>query len=394
MKILIINSWSSSLKFQLFDILNDNILIEWIIEKISLKDSFIKYEVNNNKNKILEEIKDHNEWLNLVLDIILEKEKIISDKSEINAIWHRVVHWWAFFSKPVLINESVIEKISECIELAPLHNPANLNWIIACRKIFWLVPQIACFDTWFHQTMEEEKYLYAIDLKYYEKYWIRKYWFHGISHEFVSKRAEEILWKEKTWKLITCHVGNWASISAIKNWKVVNTSMWFTPIDGLIMGTRSGNIDPSVLTFLMDKENLSTKEMNNILNKESGVLWLTWVSGDMRETEDWYLSKDEKFTLVMEMYISRIVQTIGQSIADLNWVDTIILTAGVLENSWVIRRLILERLWFIWVELDESINDFRWEERIISTKDSKVTVIVIPTNEEKMIAEATYNILK
>lgn len=394
MNILIINSGSSSLKFQLFNIEEKEVLIEGIVEKIAIEGSFIKYETKNGKNKIENNIKNHANGLEKVLDIILNTEKIISDKSEINAIWHRVVHGSVYFNQPVLVNDNVIEKIEECFELAPLHNPANLNGITACRDIFAWVPQVACFDTAFHQTMPEENFMYAIPWEYYKKYWIRKYGFHGISHQYVSIRAKELLGEQKTNKIITCHVWNWASISAILNWKVINTSMWFTPLDGLIMWTRSGELDPSIVTFLMDKEKLSTKEINNILNKKSWVLGISWKSSDMRDIEDGYVDWDEKYSLAMNMYIKRIVQTIWKYVADLDWVDTIVFTAWVLENSSLMRELIVNKLSFLDVKLEKEENIFRWKERIISTKDSKVTVIVIPTNEEKMIAEKTYELVK
>lgn len=393
MKIFVINSWSSSLKFELFDIENNKVLITWVVEKIWLEGSFVKYETNQ-KNKVTKDIFNHNDALNSVLDIILEVEKIIENKDEIKAIWHRVVHGWVYFSKPVIIDLEVMNKIEECISLAPLHNPANLNWIKACESIFPWTKQVACFDTWFHQTIEKEKYLYAIDFNYYEKYNIRKYGFHGISHEYISQRAKEILWEEKTNKIITCHIGNWASLSAIENWKVVNTSMWFTPLDGLIMWTRCWNIDPSVLLYLMKKENLSVEQVEELLNKKSWVFWISRKSSDMRDIEDWYLNKEENYVLAMNMYVTRIVEYIWKNLADLNWLDTIVMTAGVLENSPLIRKLVIEKLWFLWIELDEEKNDFRWQERIISTPESKTTVIVIPTNEEKMIAEETYKLVK
>lgn len=394
MNILIINSGSSSLKFQLFSMEKSEVLIEGIVERIAIDGSFIKYETANGKNKVETEMPNHTVALEKVLDAILNTEKVIADKSEINAIGHRVVHGGQYFTKPVVINDDVIAKIEECVELAPLHNPAHLAGIYGCKEIFGDVPQVACFDTAFHQTMPKEKFLYAIPGEYYEKHAIRKYGFHGISHEYISKRAEELLGKEKTGKVITCHVWNGASVAAILDGRVINTSMGFTPLDGLVMGTRAGNIDASVVTFLMNKEGLSATEMNEILNKKSGVLGISGKSSDMRDIEDGYAAGDEKYTLAMDMYVSRIVQTIGQYVADLNGVDTIIFTAGVLENSGTIRELIVKKLGFLGIELKEGANDFRGEERVISTDDSKATVIVIPTNEEKMIAEATHALVK
>lgn len=394
MNILIINSGSSSLKFQLLAMDKSEVLIEGIVERIAIEGSFIKYETANGKNKIETEIKNHAEGLEKVLDAILNVEKVIADKSEINAIGHRVVHGGTYFTHPVVVTDDVIAKIEECFELAPLHNPANLNGIVACKEIFAGVPQVACFDTAYHQTMSEEKFMYAIPKEYYEKYGVRKYGFHGISHEYVAHRATELLSEEKTKKIISCHVWNGASITAIENGEVVNTSMGFTPLDGLVMGTRAGSIDPSVVTFLMEKEGLSIQEKNDILNKKSGVLGISGKSSDMRDIEDGFIAGDKDYTLAMNMYVSRVVQTIGQYVADLNGVNTIVFTAGVLENSSVIRELIVKRLGFLGVELKEDSNDFRGEERVISTDDSKVTVIVIPTNEEKMIAESTQELVK
>lgn len=394
MNILVINSGSSSLKFQLLNMEKTEVLIEGIVERIAIDGSFIKYETENGKNKIETEIPNHTVGLEKVLDAILNVEKVITDKSEIDAIGHRIVHGGSYFTHPVIVTDDVIAKIEDCIDLAPLHNPAHLSGIYGCKEIFTDVPQVVCFDTAFHQTMPAEKFMYAIPKEYYEKYAIRKYGFHGISHEFVSKRAVEILGSEKGEKIITCHIWNGASIGAVLNGEIINTSMGFTPLDGLVMGSRSGNIDASAVTYIMDKEGFSPKEMSELLNKKSGVLGVSGKSSDMRDIEDGFIAGDEDYTLAMNMYVSRIIQTIGQYVADLNGVNTIVFTAGVLENSSVIRELIVKRLGFLGIELKEDANDFRGEERVISTDDSKVTVIVIPTNEEKMIAEATQELVK
>jgi len=294
MKILVINSWSSSLKYELFDMPSKSSLAKWLIEEIWQK----------NKNNI----QNHKEALNVALKALTSwKNAIISDIKDISAVWHRIVHGWENFSDSVLITEHILEEIKNCSELAPLHNPANIEWIIACQNIMWNIPQIWVFDTAFHQDMDKENYLYAIPYEYYTKHKIRKYWFHGTSHKYVSHRACEILNTDiNTQKVITCHIWNWASITAIKNWKVIDTSMWFTPLAWLVMWTRSGDIDPAIIWFLAKKEQLNTEQIDTILNKKSWLLWISEQSSDMREIETW----DAQCQLALDIYINRIIKYI------------------------------------------------------------------------------------
>ncbi len=375
MKILVINSWSSSLKYELFDMPSKKSLARWMIEKIWLKWN----------------TPDHKEALNIALKTLIDGENpTILDIKDISAVWHRIVHWWEKFSDSVLINEHILDEIKNCSELAPLHNPANIEWIIACQNIMWDIPQIWVFDTAFHQDMDEENYLYAIPYKYYTKHKIRKYWFHGTSHKYVSQRSCEILNTDiNTQKLITCHIWNWASITAIKDWKVVDTSMWFTPLAWLVMWTRSGDIDPAIVWFLAKKEQLTTEEIDTILNKKSWLLGVSEQSSDMREIETW----DAQCQLALDIYINRIIKYIWSYIAIMWWLDTLVFTAWVWEKSPIIRKKILEKLSYLWIKINEENNNIKSKEIIISTDDSNITTIIVPTAEEMMIATDTYNLV-
>ncbi len=383
MAILVLNWWSSSLKFSVFSKEKDEEIVWWAINRIGLPESEIVLEQEWKKTKTIEDIIDHKSALKTII-ILLENCWVIKNGKWIDAIGQRVVHGGPYFSDAVIINDEVKSKIDECSQIAPLHNPVNLECIIWAEEVFSGVPQVAVFDTAFHQTMPKVNYLYAIPKKFYEKYKIRKYGFHGISHQFVSQRLEELAWK-KCENVITCHIGNGASVSAIKDGKCVNTSMWFTPVDGLVMGTRAWDIDPWVVLYLQEKENLSASELRNLINRESGMLGLTGKSWDLRDAEDGIAAGDESFTLALDIYISRIVRFIGAYIADLGWVDAIVFTAGVLENSPTIRKKIAQRLAFCGVAFDDEYNNFRWEEREITTPFSPVKLFVIPTNEELMI---------
>jgi len=375
MKILVINSWSSSLKYELFDMPSKKSLARWMIEKI-----WLEWNTSN-----------HKEALNMALKTLIDWENpTILDIKDIFAVWHRIVHGWENFSDSVLITEHILKEIKNCSELAPLHNPANIEWIIACQNIMWDIPQIWVFDTAFHQDMDEENYLYAIPYKYYTKHKIRKYWFHGTSHKYVSHRACEILNTDiNTQKIITCHIWNWASITAIKSWKVIDTSMWFTPLAWLVMWTRSGDIDPAIIWFLAKKEQLTTEEIDTILNKKSWLLWISEQSSDMREIETW----DAQCQLALDVYINRIIKYIWSYIAIMWWLDTLVFTAWVWEKSPIIRKKILEKLSYLWIKINEENNNIRSKEIIISSKDSKITAIVVPTAEEMMIATDTYNLV-
>ncbi len=383
MKIIVLNAWSSSLKFSVFQKNDSEEIVSWVVKRIWDEKGVLEYKFSWEKRIINQNFTDHTESLNQVVEVLFS-EKIIADISEIESIGHRVVHGGSFFSDSVIIDKNVESRIEECIEIAPLHNPANLACIKWAEEVFNESKQVAVFDTAFHQTMPATNFMYAIPKKYYEKYWVRKYGFHGISHKYVSERLTQILAKQEE-RVISCHIWNWASLSAIKDWKCLNTSMWFTPVDWLVMWTRSGWIWPWVITFLQEKENLSPAQLRDVLNNHSGVLWLTGKTWDLKDIEDWIAEWNKDYEFALEMYISRIVRFLWGYIADLGWVDSIIFTAWVLENSINIRKIIATRLAFCWVVFDESKNDVRWEETLLSTPDSKVKLYLIPTNEELLI---------
>lgn len=395
MKVLVLNAGSSSLKYQMFDMPNDDVLVEWIVERIGIDGSFVKHKAKGEKVKIDKEMKDHTDALKVVMDLLIDpKVWVISSLDEIDAVGHRVVHGWEEFKYSVLINDEVKGKIEELSALAPLHNPANLMGINAIESLLPWVPNIAVFDTAFHQTMEPSSYIYPIPYKFYEKYKIRRYGFHGTSHKYVSHRAAQILNKDiKDLKIIVCHVGNGASVSAIDWGKVIDTSMGFTPLEGLAMGTRSGDIDPAIAHFLMKNEDISSEELDKILNKESGVLGISQVSSDMRDIEDGHIADNPGEKLALEIYNNKILKYIWAYVAMLDGCDAVVLTAGVLENSAYIRKMLADRMSWLGIKLDEEANDFRGEERIISTDDSTTKLMVVPTNEEFVIAQDTYVIL-
>lgn len=397
MKILVINSGSSSLKYQLFDMTQNHVLAKWLVDKIWLEWSILKHKNDKwEKKEIESKIANHTEGLKMVLNILIDSEiGVIKSFEEIDAVWHRVVHGWELFSVPTIITSEVKETLKKLIPLAPLHNPANIMWIESVEQILPWVTNVAVFDTGFHQSMDPSSYLYAIPYKYYEKHKIRRYGFHGISHEYVFKRSCEILWKnENNVKTITCHIGNGASITAIHNGKVLDTSMGMTPLEWLAMWTRCGDLDPAIIYFLEKNENLSCSEIDKILNKESGMLWVSGLSSDMRDIEDGAIAGNERESLAMEIYVRRIVKYIWAYVALLDGCDSIVFTAGTLENSAYIRKLIVDRLGRLWIKLAEENNNFRGEEREISTQDSKCKVLVIPTNEEYMIAKDTFELVK
>lgn len=323
---------------------------------------------------------------------------------DIEAVGHRVVHGGEYFKNPVIITDEVIAKITECSDLAPLHNHANLQAILPCRILFPTLPQVAVFDTAFHQTMEPAHYLYALPIKYYETYKIRRYGFHGISHQYVYEKLVE---KLRSWeieklkdmsledlKVITCHIGNGASITAIKWAKVVETSMWMTPLEGLMMGTRSGNIDPAIITYLMVHEYKTAEQIDELLNKRSWLLWISWVSNDMRDIVAWVEQGNQKCILALDMYINALVKYIWAYAGILWWVDVIVLTAGVMEHRTMVRTMLLERLSWMWVAFDAEVNQSEVLEKIVSIPDSKVAVVIIPTNEELMIAKETFHLIQ
>ena len=397
MKILVINSGSSSVKYQLLDMENEEVLCKGIAERIGLHGSRIVHRKGGEKHIIERELPNHEVALQGVLEILTdEKLGVIKNLSEISAVGHRVVHGGEKFSGSVLIDDEVMKALEENIDLAPLHNPPNIMGIRAVQKLLPGVPNVAVFDTAFHQTMPKKAYLYAIPIELYEEHRIRRYGFHGTSHRYVSKRAAEILGKPyESLKIITAHLGNGASIAAVMYGKSVDTSMGFTPLEGLVMGTRSGDIDPAIVIHLQKKLGMSADEVYEMLNKKSGVLGLFKKSSDMRDIEDAALAGDELARLVLDIYEYRIAKYIGAYAAAMNGVDVIVFTAGVGENSPIIREEICENyLGFLGVKIDKEKNDFKGEERIISTPDSKVTVMVVPTNEELMIARDTKEIVE
>ena len=396
MIILVINSGSSSIKYQLIDMRDEKVLSKGLLERIGIKGSRLNHKKGDKKYVIEREVPDHEKGLSLVLETLQDEEMgVIENLEQIKAVGHRVVHGGERFANSVRIDEEVIRAIEENSDLAPLHNPPNIMGIRAAMKLLPNVPQVAVFDTAFHQTIPEKAFLYAIPYSYYKKYRIRRYGFHGTSHRYVSRRAAEILGVpyEKL-KMITCHLGNGASIAAVKYGRSVDTSMGFTPLEGLVMGTRSGDIDPAIVTFLQEKEGMSANEVYELLNKKSGVLGLSEFSSDMRDIEDGAIGGDERLRLVLDIYEYRIAKYIGAYAAAMNGVDVIIFTAGVGENSPILRREICENyLGYLGVKIDVEKNEFKGEERIISTEDSKVKVMVIPTNEELMIARDTKEIV-
>lgn len=397
MKILVINCGSSSLKYQFLDMNNESVLAKGLVERIGIEGSVLKHEKTGmDKEVINADIKDHEIALKLVMDALVnEKYGAIKDLSEIDAVGHRVVHGGEAFAKSVLIDENVMKSIKDCIDLAPLHNPPNITGIRACQKLLPNVKMVAVFDTAFHQTMPESSYIYAIPYEYYEKYRIRRYGFHGTSHLFVSERAAQIMGKNKEdLNIITCHLGNGASVSAIKGGKCIDTSMGLTPLEGLIMGTRSGDMDPAIVTFLMEKEGLSAKEVDNILNKKSGVLGISGVSSDFRDIEEEAEKGNKKAQLALDMFHTRVKKYIGAYAAQLGHVDALVFTAGLGENSAESREEICKNMDFLGIEIDTNVNKVRGKETLISTENSKIKVYIIPTNEELVIARDTLALTK
>ena len=396
MKILVLNCGSSSIKYKLFNMPTNEVVAQGGIEKIGLPDSFLKFTLPNGEKKIIEKsIQEHTAGVQFIFDILTDKEfGAVSSLEEINAVGHRVLHGGTKFSGSVLIDDAVIAAVEECCDLGPLHNPANLKGIYAVQKLLPTVPQVAVFDTAFHQTMPEHAYLYPIPYEYYEKYGIRRYGFHGTSHRYVSKRVCEFLGiPQEGSKIITCHIGNGGSVAAIKDGKCIDTSMGLTPLEGLMMGTRCGDIDGGAILYLMKKEGWTPDEASNVLNKKSGVLGIFRKSSDMRELEDAVARGEEVAIRTENMYFYRVTKYIGAYAAAMDGVDVILFTGGVGENQQTARAGICKTLGYLGVKLDPERNKVRSKEAIISTDDSKVKVVVIPTDEELMIATDTMNIL-
>ena len=396
MKVLVINCGSSSLKYQVLDMTNEELICKGLVERIGMEGSVISHTKTGMDKFVLEApMKDHKDAIGNVIDALKdEMHGVVKDMSEIGAVGHRVVHAGEKFAHSVLITDDVIKALEECVELAPLHNPPNLLGIAACQELMPDTPMVGVFDTAFHQTMPPQSYIYAIPYEYYEKYGIRRYGFHGTSHQYVSERAAEMLNVNiEDLKIITCHLGNGASVSAIKRGKCIDTSMGLTPLEGLVMGTRSGDIDPAIVTYIREKENLEQGVANEILNKKSGMLGISGVSSDFRDIEAAAEEGNERAMLALKVFAQRVKFYIGGYIAEMNGVDAIVFTAGVGENDMGMRDIICNEMGNLGIKLDLVKNKVRGKEMVISAEDSKVKVLLIPTNEELMIARDTYNIV-
>ena len=397
MKVLVINCGSSSLKYQILDMTNETLLCKGLVEKIGIDGSVITHEkIGMDKFRLETPMANHEDAIAQVLAAIQDPEHgVVKDMSEIGAVGHRVVHGGEKYADSVLITEAVMKDVEECCEIAPLHNPPNIAGINACKALMPDTPMVAVFDTAFHQTMPPESYLYAIPYEYYTKYHIRRYGFHGTSHKYVSRRAAEMLNVDlEDLKIITCHLGNGASVSAIKHGKCIDTSMGFTPLEGLVMGTRSGDIDPALVTYIRQKENLPSGKANEILNKKSGVLGISGVYSDFRDIEAAVAEGNERAALALKVFAHKVRFYIGAYIAEMNGCDAIVFTAGVGENDITMRELICHDLGNLGIKIDPLKNKIRGKETIISADDARVKCLLIPTNEELMIAKDTFEIVK
>lgn len=392
MNVLVINCGSSSLKYQLMNMNDESVLAKGLVERIGIEGSQLKHEVPEREKEVIKvPMKDHKEALQQVLNALVdEKIGAIKSLSEIQAVGHRVVHAGEYYSESVVIDQEVMKRLEECIQIAPLHNPPNIIGIEALQELIPGIPNVAVFDTAFHQTMPPKSYIYPLPYEMYEKHRIRRYGFHGTSHRYVSQRAAEMLGKDiKDLKLISCHLGNGASVAAIDGGKSVATSMGFTPLEGLVMGTRCGDIDPAIVTFIMEKEGLTMKQMDDMLNKKSGVFGISGVSSDFRDIEDAAAAGNERAILALEVFDDRVKQYVAAYAAAMDGVDAIIFTAGLGENSIDNRKNICANMDWMGVEVSEELNKVRGKEAIVSSANSKVKVLVVPTNEELMIARDT-----
>ena len=398
MKVLVLNCGSSSLKYQLIDMSNEEVLCIGLVERIGIEGSVLKQEKDGVEGKLVVEqpMKNHQDAIKLVLDAVVDaKFGGVQDIKEVEAVGHRVVHGGEKFAGSVLITDEVKAALVECTDLAPLHNPANIMGIEACEAILPGVPMVGVFDTAFHQTMPKKSYLYGLPHELYTKYGVRRYGFHGTSHKYVSQRAAAMLGKNiEDIKVITCHLGNGASIAAVDGGKCVDTSMGFTPLEGLIMGTRCGDIDAAILPFLMEKEGLDAKGLSDLMNKKSGVYGMTGISSDFRDIEGAAANGDEKAQVALDAYAQRVKKYIGAYAAEMNGVDAVVFTAGVGENGIGMRADIMANMEFLGMNFYEEANKVRGKETVISTADSKVKILLIPTNEELMIARDTVALVK
>lgn len=395
MKILVINCGSSSLKYQLFDMTDESVLCKGLVERIGIEGSKLTHKVGSEKLVVEEAMKDHTAAIKHVFDALVhEKFGVVKSLDEVNAIGHRVLHGGDKLTASTIIDENVKAKVREFIKFGPLHNPANLMGIEACESLVPGKQNVAVFDTAFHQTMPARTFMYAIPYEYYEDYRLRKFGFHGTSHRYVTLRTAELLKTDKkNLNIITVHLGNGSSIAAIKNGECYDTTMGLTPLEGLVMGTRSGDLDPTVMTFLMNEKGYSADEMNQILNKKSGVLGVSGLSSDFRDLEEAAEKGNERAQLALDMFITRVRRYVGGFMAELGHVDAISFAGGIGENSASMRKLILENMEEYGIIIDDAKNDTR-EEAVISADNSRVKVLVIPTNEELMIARDTMNLVK
>jgi len=392
MKILSVNAGSSSLKFQMYEMPEEKVLISGVFERIGIGNSFYTIKLNGEKIKKEREVSNHEEAVKILTEELLEN-KVVSSLDEIEAIGHRMVHGGDKYQTSTIIDEDVIKATEEFLDLAPIHIPANLTGVRAFQKIIPNATAVAVFDTSFHQTLPKEAYIYPVPYEWYEKYGVRKYGFHGTSHKYVSMRMNEILGRTDT-KIITCHIGSGGSISAVLNGKSIDTSLGFTPNAGIVMGTRSGDIDALIIPFIMKKENLTISEVDNILNKKSGLLGISKKYSDSRDIEEGIKNGDELCQLAQDIYVRKIVEYIAKYYVLLGGCDAIVMTAGVGENSIPTRKQILDKLSVLGVQIDEERNNIRGEEQLITKDTSKIPVWVIPTDEELMIARDTYELAK
>ncbi|OPZ91381.1 MAG: Acetate kinase [Firmicutes bacterium ADurb.Bin419] len=397
MKVLVINTGSSSLKYQLIDMSNESVLAKGVCDRIGLEHSFLKHSKVGSDTVVIEkDLYNHKVAVQEVLSALTnEKTGVIKSMSEITAVGHRIVHGGEKFKESVVIDSKVMNAIKDCVELAPLHNPSNIIGIEACQQIMPNIPMVAVFDTAFHQTMPAHAYIYALPYEIYEKYRLRKYGFHGTSHKYVAYRAAEMLGRPiEDLKLVTCHLGNGASVCAVKNGKSIETSMGFTPLQGLAMGTRSGTIDPAVISFLMEKEKMSVSDISDFLNKKSGVLGVSGVSSDFRDVQEAAESGNERAILALDIFCYKVKRFVGDYIGIMNGADAIIFTAGIGENNDLVRRKIIEDMDFLGIKVDWERNAVIGKEIDISAPDAKVKTLVVPTNEELAIARETKRLLK
>ena len=398
MKVLVINAGSSSLKYQLIDMDTVTVMAKGLCERIGIAGSKLTHKnlVKGMETVIESSMENHADAIQMVIDALVNAEYgVVASMSEIGAVGHRVVHGGEFFADSYVIDGKVLEALKMCVPLAPLHNPPNITGIEACEKIMPGVPQVAVFDTAFHQTMPASAYMYALPYEYYEKYKIRKYGFHGTSHKFVSQEVAKMMGKDlKDLKVITCHLGNGSSVSAVKNGKCVDTSMGFTPLDGVVMGTRTGSMDPAVVTFLMENENLTTKETDNIMNKKSGVFGISGISSDFRDLSAAAEDGNKRARLALDMFTYSVKKLIGAYAAAMGGVDAVVFTAGIGENDAQARKAIVEGLEFMGVAIDQEKNKKRGEAIDVTAEGATVKTFVIPTNEELMIALDTKRLVE